>query len=81
MNLSDVITAAILSEELGVASGTAHAILKESGPGTPVGGRVVLYDRRAVREVLIERNQKLLTFLGCQIVTPTPTASEENADA
>lgn len=69
MNLNDAITAAILSEELGVAHGTAQGILKASGEGIPLGGRTTLYSREAVRNVLVERNRPLLTFLGYEAVT------------
>jgi len=79
MALSDYITAAILSKELGVASATATSILKETGGGEKVGN-TTFYNREAVRNVLVERNSTLLTFLGYQAPMQAPVASKENAD-
>lgn len=80
MNLSDVITAAILSKEIGIANTTAKSILEEAGEGIRLGNST-LYSREAVRNVLIERNRPLLTFLNYEGLQQAPVASEENADA
>lgn len=80
MNLSDVITAAILSKEIGVANTTAKSILEEAGEGIRLGNST-LYSREAVRNVLIERNRPLLTFLNYEGLQQAPVASGENADA
>lgn len=63
MSLSDYITAAILSKQLGVANATANAILKESGAGEKVGNST-FYSREAVRGVLRERHENLFVFMG-----------------
>lgn len=77
MNLNDAITVAILSEKLGIASATANSILKETGTGMKFGN-TTFYSREAVRNVLVERNSKLLTFLNYEA---PQGASEEISNA
>lgn len=76
MNLSDAITAAILSEKLGIAHATAKAVLEEAGEGVTFG-RTTFYNRDAVRDVLKERHGKLLVFLGYEgVQSPSEAAVE-----
>lgn len=63
IDLSGTITVAQLTRELGVSVVTAAKICKESGAGTKVGNST-LYDREAVRNVVIGRNLNVLMFLG-----------------
>lgn len=80
MNIHEAITAAILSQEIKVGNATAKSILEEAGEGIRFGNST-LYSREAVRNVLIERNRPLLTFLNYEGLQQAPVASEENADA
>lgn len=60
------ITAGELSSAIGVAYGTARAILDATGTGERVGS-VWIYDRTAAEAAVAQKHVKVLTFLG---VTP-----------
>lgn len=63
MDLDRIITASGLSLELGVSQATASRILKGVGGGTRIGN-LTLYPRGLVQAHLLDKNAKLLTFLG-----------------
>lgn len=62
INVDDIITTSGLATELGMSVQTANVILAEV-PSVKVG-RTHLYERSAVRQVIAERNEKVLQFLG-----------------
>jgi hypothetical protein len=75
LDLSKVITATELVDELGVAYATATSLLKATGTGVRMGN-TTLYEREAVKQLLLERNSKLLAFLDLIEVGEQPTMTE-----
>jgi len=64
VNLSKVITAGVLAEELGMSKSGAAKLLKRVGGGEQVGD-LWIYDVDHVKEYLRVQNIKLLAFLEC----------------
>jgi len=62
INVDDIVTTSGLAAELGMSVQTANAILADV-PSVKVG-RTHLYERSAVRQVIAEKNSKVLQFLG-----------------
>lgn len=84
MDIKDLITVADLSKELGVSPQTAKSMVSDLGVALSVG-RTNLYYRLDVREVVRQRNEAVLNFLGVRpesesydtVITDTVSVSED----
>lgn len=62
IDLDKYITAAQLSEAIGVSNATANKMLKEVGGGQMIGNTTI-YDRESVKKSVADKYERVLQFV------------------